>query len=219
MSIPVLFIDTCSILDIMRDPTREDARPHELQAAIDVLNAAEAGHVECLMAEQVAIEFTEHDMHIQQEAIGKLEKFRSQVSRVNDLVTIYGAPNIVDISHFDDHVTRARIIVGRWLAQLKIVAPSDQAPAKAFARMNAMKAPARQGKDSSKDCLIYETVLEKVWALRRDGLTAPVVFLSSNTREYLSESKVLKPDISTEFSSPNLVYAANMSVAKYTLGL
>ncbi|MGE5536548.1 MAG: hypothetical protein ACM3W7_13640, partial [Acidobacteriota bacterium] len=62
--LPVLCIDTCSILDIMRDPTRETAKPHDMQAALDLVAAAEAGNLACLMAEQVAIEFTHHDKAI-----------------------------------------------------------------------------------------------------------------------------------------------------------
>ena len=34
---PILCVDTCSLLDIMRDPTRETARAHERQAEIDVV--------------------------------------------------------------------------------------------------------------------------------------------------------------------------------------
>lgn len=203
----------------MRDPTRENMRPNDRQAAIDVVNTAEAGGVECFMAEQVATEFSEYDGPIQQEAADKLKKFQDQLIRVNKLVSIYGAMSILDTSHFDDHVANARQIVERWLQQLNIVSPSAEAPTRAFARMNAGQAPARRGKDSSKDCLVYETVLEKTSALRAIGKTAPVVFLSSNTREYQTEGRSLNSDIATEFSSLNLHYAPNMSAAKYFLGL
>ena len=55
--------------------------------------------------------------------------------------------------------------------------------------------------------------------MRGAGVTPPIVFLSSNTNEYLTESKVLKPDIAAEFGTINLGYAPNMSAAKYALGL
>ncbi len=63
--VPVLCIDTCSILDVMRDPTRETAKPHDRQAAIDLVAAAESSRLICLMAEQVAIEFVDHDQPVQ----------------------------------------------------------------------------------------------------------------------------------------------------------
>jgi DNA-binding FrmR family transcriptional regulator len=216
---PVLCIDTCSILDIMRDPTRETAQPHDRRAAIHLVTAAEAGDLQCYMADQVAIEFSEHDQPVQDEAARNLKKLRQQLDRINKLVAVYGATSVVDLSHLDDHVARARAVVNRWLVQLRTITPSAEAPAKAFARMNAGIAPARRGKDSSKDCLVYETVLEQVSALRSAGVTVQMVFLSSNTNEYLTEGKNLKPKIAVEFANFNLVYAPNMGAAKYALGL
>jgi len=217
--VPVLCIDTCSILDIMRDPTRETARPHDRQAAVDLVAAAESGHLICLMAEQVAIEFFDHDQLVQDEAERNLKKVREQVERINSLSAVYGAPGTINLTHLDDHVGRARAVVGRWLAKLDKVVPSPQAPAKAFARVNGGIAPARRGKESSKDCLVYETYLEAVSALRGAGLATPIVFLSSNTNEYLTEGRILKPEIAVEFGAINLGYAPNMSAAKYALGL
>ncbi len=79
--VPVLCIDTCSILDVMRDPTRESAKVHERQAAIDLVAAAEAGKLACLMAEQVAIEFAAYDQPVQDEATRNLNKIREQIER------------------------------------------------------------------------------------------------------------------------------------------
>ncbi len=216
--VPVLCIDTCAILDVMRDPTRESAKPHERKAGLDLVVAAESGRLACVMAAQVAIEFVEHDQPIQDEATRNLAKIREQIERINELSTVYGAPGTVSLTHLDDHVARTRAVVGRWLAQLDTITPGPDVPAKAFARMNAGIAPARRGKDSSKDCLIYETYLEAVTALRNAGVVTPIVFLSSNTKEYLTESNVLKPDIVTDFTKLNLSYAPNMGAAKYALG-
>lgn len=54
---PVLLIDTCSILDVMRDPTRETLRIHERQAGLDLLAAAEGGALAGVVAHQVTLEF------------------------------------------------------------------------------------------------------------------------------------------------------------------
>lgn len=217
--IPVLCIDTCSILDIMRDPTRETARPHDMQAAVDLVAAAENGCLSCLMAEQVAVEFALHDQAVQDEAKGKIAKMRSHVERINQLSAVYGAPGYVNLNHLDEYVTRARDVVGRLVGRLNPVTPSAAVPGKAFARMNAGLPPARRGKDSSKDCLIYETYLEAMSLLRRAGTTGPIVLLSSNTSEYLTESNILKSEIAAELGGLGVDYAPNMSAAKRALGL
>lgn len=77
--VPVLCIDTCSLLDIMRDPTRDTARVHDRQAAMDLVAAAEARKLVRLMAEQVAIEFAERDQSVQDEADRNLKKVRKQI--------------------------------------------------------------------------------------------------------------------------------------------
>lgn len=216
--VPVLCVDTCSILDIIRDPTRKTAKPNDQKAAIELVAAAEAGDLICLMAQQVATEFSDHDQAIQDEAERNLGKVREQVERISQLSAVFGSPSVVDLTHLDDYVARARKVVERWLTQIVKVTPSDSVPAKAFARMNACLAPARRGKESSKDCLIYETYIEVVTILRNAGVEAPIVFLSSNTTEYFTE-RTLKAEIESDFGKLNIKYAQNMSVAKHALGL
>jgi hypothetical protein len=216
---PVLCLDTCSLLDIMRDPTRETAQPHDRRAAFDLVAVAERRALTCLMADQVALEFGEHDQAVQAEAARNLAKLRKQVQRVDKLAAVYGAAGSARLDHLDDHVARARALVARWLAQTIPVTPSEAVPGKAFVRINARRAPGAQGKDSSKDCLVYETYLEAATELRAQGFAGRLVFLSSNTTEYVSQGGVLKPDIAAEFDPLDIAFAATMGHAKHLLGL
>jgi len=217
--VPVLCVDTCSILDIMRDPTRPKQRAHEHRSAIELVSAAEAKKLACLMAEQVELEFADHDQSVQDEAEKNLQKMQAQVERVNSLSAVYGVSAVVDLKHLNDYVARARGVVTRWIAQLDKVVPSAAVHVKAFGRMNAARAPARRGKDSSKDCLVYETYIDAITSLRGAGVRAPIVFLSSNTEEYLTGGSSLKPDIEAEFNALSIQYAPNMAAAKHALGL
>lgn len=216
---PVLCFDTCSLLDIMRDPSRETVRVPDRTAGLELLEAAEAGRLQCFLPEQVATEFNEHDLATQEEARRAIKKVREQVGRINELDAVYGTKKAIDLAHLDDHVARARGVVGRWIARLKVFKPGDGAPAKAFARVNTATPPAMKGKESSKDCLVYETVLELASGLRNAGTATPVVFLSSNINEYLLERKTLKPEIAAEFAKLKVDYAQNMGLAKHLLGL
>jgi len=215
---PILCVDTCSLLDIMRDPTRDTARAHERQAAIDLVELAEVGKLTCLIAEQVKTEFCDHDQSIQNEAKNKLTNLSDQVRRVSDIIAIFGSSQTVDLTHFDDHVLKARAVVQRWLDQLQPVKPGHDTHSKAFARLNANKAPAKRGKDSSKDCLVHETYLEVITKNRAAGSVSKIVFVSSNTADYCENRSVLKSEIATEFSALSIEYAPNMAAAKYALG-
>lgn len=55
---PVLCVDTCTILDLIRDPTRKTVKAHERQASLDLLTAVAGGQdLVVLLAEQVMVEF------------------------------------------------------------------------------------------------------------------------------------------------------------------
>ena len=156
---------------------------------------------------------------MQDEAERALKRLRDQIDRVNQLSAILGAPGPLNLTHLDDHVVRARKVVGRWLTRLVPYRPDTTVLEKAIARMNGNIAPARRGKDSSKDCIVFETYLSCAGMLRTEGLAAPIVFLSSNTSEYLTDSKVLKVEIANDFAPLKIDYASNMAMAKHQLGL
>lgn len=215
---PILCVDTCSLLDIMRDPTRDTARAHERQAAIDLVELAEIGELTCLIAEQVKTEFHEHDQTIQNEAETKLKKLSEQIRRVGDIAAVFGSPQTLDLTHLHEHVPKARQVVQRWLDQLQTVAPGDDAHRRAFARVNRNQAPAKRGKESSKDCLVYETYREAMSLIRAQGFASKIVFVSSNTADYCDNRTVLKSEIATEFGGLSIDYAPNMAAAKYALG-
>lgn len=217
-SAPILCVDTCSLLDIMRDPTRETARAHERQAAIDLVELAEAGELVLLMAQQVETEFHSHDQAIQDEAKKKLERLSAQVARVNDILATFGSSETPDLTHFNDHVPQARAVVQRWLDQLQTVAPGADTHSKAFARVNANRAPAKRGKESSKDCMVHETYLEAIAKIRAAGSASKIVFVSSNTADYCENRSVLRSEIATELGALAIDFAPNMAAAKYALG-
>lgn len=60
MDIPVLCLDTCVVLDIVRDPVRNDARIHDHASSLALLGAVQSGELESLAANQVDLEFRDH---------------------------------------------------------------------------------------------------------------------------------------------------------------
>lgn len=54
----------------------------------------------------------------------------------------YGAPGVIDLNDLDDHISRARLVVKRLLSHFHPVKPGASTPARAFAHMNAGRAPA-----------------------------------------------------------------------------
>jgi hypothetical protein len=167
---PVLCLDTCTILDVMRDPTRETARTHERLAALELLSAIETGpSLVGLVADQVRLEFAEHVQAVEEEAERALKKLRSQMARIDELTAVFGGSGKTDLSHLINHVSRSRAVVDRYVAAARSASQSSHIASRALLRLNQARSPAKKGKDSMKDCVVIETYLDVVASLRAAG--------------------------------------------------
>ena len=118
-----------------------------------------------------------------------------------------------------NHVSQARQFAEKWIDAATLVRQGVEIPAKAVQRVLKARTPARKGKDSTKDCLVIETYLAVALQLRNAGLTAPIVFVSSNLRDYTEETGTrLRTDLADEFAALNLEFAPNLAAAKHLLG-
>lgn len=220
-AVPVLCVDTCAVLDLMRDPTRETALPRIRKAGLDLVDFAEQRGLAILLADQVALEFAANEADVGEEARRALRKLRQQVARIDELAGVYGAQGTADMGHLDDHVDRARAVVSRLLDVAMGVTPSNDIPGRAMVRVNEARAPAAKGKESFKDCVVFETYLEAGVQLRAGGCQTPIVFVSSNPKEYFEpgSGSVLKADIAQDLAIPGMGFAVSMEHAKNALGL
>lgn len=220
--LPVLCIDTCSLLDIARDPTRDTSLPHNATAALALLLAMESGtSLVGLLAEQVRIEYSLHIQGVVDEANRGLGKLREHIERVDGLASAFSTPVRTDISHWNKHVGNATAVLQRWIDASTDVPQSSDVPMKAFSRVMHARAPARKGKDSLADCVVLETYIEATTELRQRGLTTPIVLLSSNVQDYAAPPgrSLLHPDLQAEFDQLGMVYATGHGMAKSLLGL
>lgn len=101
---PVLCVDTCTVLDVIRDITRETVMPSDVAAGLALLAAAETGSdLVVLMAEQVDLELTTHIEGVEQEASNGLTRFQSQAQRIHDVAVAYGARGLLQVQHIAGH--------------------------------------------------------------------------------------------------------------------
>ena len=221
MTSQFLFLDTCIVLDIIRNPTRNDIRTQDQAASLDLLCTAEGGEeLIIFVAEQVHKEFHDNVDVVQRDAEKALSQFRNMASKLDQLSTLHGASGRTDLSHLDNHETRCRDVADRWLRVSKEISQSDQIVSRAFERVTLARTPAKKGKDSIKDCVILETYLEHIRKIRDESIMTPAVFVSSNTKDYAGTGgAIIRDDIRTEFDELGLEYAPNMAAAKHFLKL
>lgn len=220
LGLPVLCVDTCTVLDVVRDITRESVTLADVNAGLALLAMAEAGSgLNVLMAEQVSLEIAGNVANVEQEAQAALEKFLAQAQRIHDVAGAYGAQGSLQVRHLDGHLCRSRPVLDRWMQVAQVVPHNDGVASRAFRRVNEPRTPARRGKESMKDCVIVEAYIEAASQLRAAGMRAPMVFASSNTKEYYApNTRHLQGDIAADFAAVGLEYAPNWGAAKHSLG-
>lgn len=218
---PVLLVDTCVLLDIIRDVTRKDVQAHHLIAAAALLTAAENGNdLTVIVADQVRTELAENQHSVEQEARSGLTKFQDQVKRINQVAAQFGAATTIDTTCLADHVARTVAVLQRW-TQVAIAAPAGaEVAGRAMHRVLRAVTPSRKGKESAKDCVVVESYLEVACALRAAGFTGRIVFASSNTDEYHDGgTNTLHARLRADFEVHAIDYAPNFGAAKHSLGL
>ena len=89
LGVPILCVDTCTVLDIMRDPTRKEIRPRERQSGLDLLGLIERKNVANLLADQVNLEFQEQVQAVQEEAEKALKKLGDLLATIDDTAAIF----------------------------------------------------------------------------------------------------------------------------------
>lgn len=218
---PVLCADTCSILDVMRDPTREEVRSHNFQAALDLVEKMEShGELVSLLAPQVARELNDNQANVEEEAKSKVSKFKQKADRVLAIAQIFGGTGTVELGDLDNHVERTRSVFDRWIAASTSAVQNAGVADRAIARMHIGRTPGKPGVGLVKDCIVIETYLDAVTELRNSGLQSRIVFLSSNTDDYAGrDDKGLNHDLKSEFGPLGIVYATNAGHAKHLLGV
>lgn len=218
-NVPVLFADTCILLDVIRDVTRDSVIKNDVDSGLHLLSEAEKGiNLFVLIAPQVRTELIDNEGIVESESKNSLDKFIERITKVDTISSLYGASDNISLEHLKDHVDRAKSFLDRWKNIVYLVPQDESVLVRAFKRVTLSTAPAKKGKDSMKDCVVTETYLDAAKALRNAGLTAPLVFASSNTKDYC-EGKNLADGLVDDFKNYNILYSPNFGSAKYNLGL
>lgn len=217
---PVLCVDTCSVLDILRDPTREKFGADDARTALFLIDAFASGAARCIAAEQVLLEYAEHADSVQSETEKALGGFLRRIRHIHDLAITLGATDVLEVSSMLGHAVRGRGVADRFLSLAESLPTEDDIVMSAYRRVADARTPARRSKESFKDCLVVETYLKFARLVRASGHGEPIVFVSSNTTDYMPQGgRELGHDIAREFEALDIRFAPNLPAARHWLGL
>lgn len=215
---PVLFADTCGLLDPARAPLRP--KSGGLPPAIVVTAAAERTPraLWVVIPERVAEEWENHFDQTKIEVARHIADTQKALDALRHACEALGIPSPAEVRLAESLLVDGLTSIAQRLYTIAIVLDADEAArSRAGTRASLNEAPARPGKSTS-DCVIVEHCLGLAKALTFVGFRLPQVFVSSNTKDYCQNGR-LHPDLQSGFEAAGLHYAANLAEARTPLRL
>lgn len=237
---PVVLVDTCSSLDLLRACYRDNVQTQTVAAAIRLIAAATASPptVWLINTDLTTIEFANHVLQVTNELLEHLNWIDDTTAALTSAGRFGRNPhrilNICDrlwafISRrqHSNPFYPAVAALEPSLSSLSqdfqsafATAVSDPAcQARGLGRMATVTAPCRsRGSTNSADCIIIEHFLEFASQLGTAGFTFKRVFVSSNTKDY-GKAPLPKGQLRTDFVAAGIDFVSDLYGATSTLGI
>ncbi|MEI6065806.1 MAG: PIN domain-containing protein [Methylococcaceae bacterium] len=187
-SAPVLFIDTCIFLDILRSIFRDNIHVDAIAAALSLIKMSESDptKVWLLTNETVHAEWGDNIVNVKQELkkeVKALERKREKlVIAANVILKIehtYGQKmTLINLHGHLENLSR------NLLSHCFITEQDYNHCAMGMQRSIKCLPPAKKGKSEPKDCVIFEAFLDVSEKVRKLGYRKEIYFVTSNSNDY-----------------------------------
>ena len=217
---PVLFLDTCALLDIIRLPSRaRSARDSEtlLAAAISILDRAKGDQLSLVIPPLVTSELEKNLSNVEEEARNAVETLKLRYSVIASIQKTAGdsmAPLAIDANAI---VTFLKDLTTELMASGTELGEGDEPAKRAWKRAVENTAPSSKG--TVNDCIVYEHTLQLMRVVRDAGHQQALVFLTSNTKDFC-DSGAAKEPVQAELADINayLCTTWNWALNQLTVG-
>jgi hypothetical protein len=212
---PVVFLDSCVLLDVVRAPRRN--KPDEVRVARQFLASANKAPkaLYLVVGSPTQTEWGDH--------IGEtVDDCTAAVDSCNAVAAICGHMALPAVAPLPTAVlglpTLLRQLSADLLAAAVALDHDAAALGRAIDRVIAARIPAKPGGKGAKDAVILEHAVEMTTQLRNAGFTGSCVFVSSNTKDFAASGLTsLHPLLAPAFSPIQLGYATDMAHAEAIL--
>lgn len=222
---PVVFIDTCALLDLIRYVGREQtaqgaakgyqpATGHGIQTALKLLQASRRATtpIHLVIYELIPEEWQFHLEETKKAADAEVRRSNDLVARLNTVGMLNPAYQ-PSLFHQSDGLSVIDQLegLGEQLQQASmLVLAEKECEYRAYRRSLRKEAPAAQGKPELKDCTIIEHYLEI--ATQLSAACTPRFFVSTNKNDYGDNNgSTLRAPLTAEFALVGLRWIQNFS--------
>lgn len=207
----ILILDTCCLLDIIRCIERE--KPSILESVIEIFDLFDKNQntFEIVLPSLIETEWTDNCTFVRTKTDDYIkESDRMQKNLIHFVKMIYPTP--LQNTYFSQFDLGKRLSdFSEKLLNLCLCLESiNESTFNAHQRVSKHIPPAKKGKDSYKDCEIFEEMLFLGNLLRRKGFIKKIIFATSNTEEYYKDDKPI-PEIKQDLSKFNIEIVTSLN--------
>ncbi len=211
--LPVLFADTCSLVDVIRAPIRPDQLKKCVDAAVELLQILTAIPRQCVLvvASHVPGEWAAHAGDEADNLRNRLAQLDEDADRFHEIAGLVGVtppfarPAYGNLPLADRLKDLSRSLLDSALR----LDPDNDCKIRAADRAAAYIPPSRKGGEV-KDSTIFEEYLAVCRALEAAGFGRRKVFCTSNTRDYCETGTRPFPNLAIDYANVGLQFAATL---------
>jgi hypothetical protein len=209
----ILFLDTCSILDLLRATKRSQTDLIVVAQKLAGLAGQNPPALHLAITQQVEAEWLRNEAGVLDEIRKDLGDFNLRIIALESACTYLGIKRSRNCRISVDDVITALVELCKSIISRSFVIEND-AECCLLAHRRAVQniPPSRKGKGSG-DCDIIEHVLGQCRLLRSQGFAEKMIFISSNTNDYLGADHQLLPELESDFSQTQLTFVRNIGEA------
>ncbi len=210
--VPVLFLDTCSILDVIRAPARGLLKCAEAATALHAMATDSPPRSRIVVGSFVPTEWASHEQNVLGELNVHLDRMQKQAAHFHSLCTHLGLAVSFGAPQYPASGMAASLHdLSRRLLQAAVVLDRQHdTMSRAYDRVAVTRRrPCRKGGEL-KDCTIFEECLEMCRQLQAGGFTRKMVFCTSNTEDYCAPGVMPHADVAADCGAVGLVFTATL---------
>lgn len=200
---PVIFIDTCSMLDIINSLHMSSLSEKYAISALE-LSKLHGSDIWLTTSQNVMEEWNDNIdsvIAIMEREVLKIDRNVSSMLTVSNtlLNASYSLPRKISSLNISTHM---RSLSEAVLDTCLLLERKDDHTLRAMQRVRKNEAPARKGKPEPKDCEIVECFLELGQELRASGFSQELIFFTANKDDF-GTNRDLKQPLDSQFSALN----------------
>ena len=215
---PILFLDTCTILDGVNSLHHTNLDSGYLQLFENAIQQQQNNKLNLITSESVNEEFQNNIKNVVEMAKKEIQKTQQKSIQLQKIALHLSntSTSTSNLASYDLH-NLARNKSEQLLNACLVSKRISEYSVNAMNRIRRNVAPAQRGGGEAKDCEIIECFLSLSKKLRDKGFSEPIVFITSNTKDF-GKNGILRSPLDDNFSDVGAQYTNHLNHALNQLG-